>query len=90
MTSQPDLLTLSSPCTRTSSGCFIKGTLVRTPDGMFPIERLGVGDLVITQDGRGARIAKAHSALATEIVRVQFSDGSTIFSTPWHLSLIHI
>ncbi len=78
MTSQPNL------CSRTSSGCFIKGTLVRTPQGMFPIERLEVGDLVVTQDGRAARIAKTHTAVATELVRTLFSDGSTIVSTPWH------
>ena len=72
-------------CTEASStGCFAKGTLIRTPNGMFPIERLDVGDEVITGDGRPARIAKTHEATATELVRIQFSDGSTVHSTPWH------
>lgn len=79
MTSQSNL------CTRASTtGCFAKGTLVRTPNGMFPIERLRVGDEVLTGDGRAARVAKAHEATATELVRVLFSDGSTIHCTPWH------
>lgn len=51
---------------------------------MFPIERLDVGDLIVTQDGRAARIAKTHTAIATELVRIVFSDGTTIHSTPWH------
>jgi hypothetical protein len=79
MTSQPN------PCTEASPiGCFAKGTLVRTPNGMFPIERLEVGDLVVTGDGRAALIAKTHQTTATELLRIQFSDGSTLHSTPWH------
>ena len=72
-------------CTRTSTiGCFAKGTLVRTPNGMFPIERLDVGDDVVTDDGRNAKIAKSHRAVANELVRVAYSDGSTVHATPWH------
>lgn len=72
-------------CTRSSStGCFTKGTLVRTPNGMFPIERLDVGDHVVTDDGRAAKIAKTHRAIANELVRVTYSDGSALHSTPWH------
>ncbi len=72
-------------CTRTSTiGCFAKGTLVRTPNGMFPIERLDVGDHVVTGDGRAAKIAKTHEAIANELVRVTYSDGSSLHSTPWH------
>jgi len=79
MTSQSNL------CTRASKiGCFAKGTLVRAPNGMFPIERLQVGDEVITGEGRAARVAKTHEATAAELVRVQFSDGSTLHCTPWH------
>jgi len=51
---------------------------------MFPIDRLDLGDHVITGDGRAARIAKSHRATATELVRILFSDGATIVSTPWH------
>lgn len=71
-------------CTRDSGGCFAKGTLVRTPRGMFPIERIGTGDEVLTHDRRIARVHKAHVASATELVRVKFSDDSFVVSTPWH------
>lgn len=79
MTSQSRLL-----CTRESGGCFAKGTLVRTPRGMFPIERLLAGEEVLTHDSRIARIHKAHVASSTQLVRVQFSDASSVVSTPWH------
>ena len=72
-------------CTRDSKiGCFAKGTLVRTTNGMFPIERLEIGDHVVTDDGRAAKIAKTHRAVANELVRVTYSDGSSVHSTPWH------
>lgn len=72
-------------CTRASKiGCFAKGTLVRATNGMFPIERLEVGDHIVTDDGRAAKIAKTHRAVADELVRVSYSDGSTLHSTPWH------
>ena len=57
---------------------------MRTPLGMFPIEHLVAGDEVITHDSRIARIHKAHVASAPELVRVSFSDGSAVVSTPWH------
>ncbi|MBA3501217.1 MAG: hypothetical protein M4D80_12485 [Myxococcota bacterium] len=57
---------------------------MRTPRGMFPIEGLQTGEEVITHDSRIARIHKAHVASASELVRVAFSDGSYIVSTPWH------
>ena len=72
------------PCTRDSGGCFAKGTLVRTPRGMFPIEVLVAADEVITHDGRITRIHKAHVASASELVRITFSDRTSVVSTPWH------
>ena len=32
--------------------CFYPGTLIATPDGATPVERLAAGDLVLTADGR--------------------------------------
>lgn len=31
--------------------CFVAGTLIRTPQGHVPVERLTVGDMVVTRDG---------------------------------------
>ena len=71
-------------CTRESGGCFAKGTLGRTPRGMFPIEKLLAGEEVLTHDSRIARIHKAHVASSSELVRVTFSDRTSVVSTPWH------
>jgi hypothetical protein len=51
---------------------------------MFPIERVSTGEEVLTHDGRIARVHKAHVASASELVRVTFSDGTSVVSTPWH------
>ena len=79
MTSQSQII-----CSRESGGCFAKGTLVRTPRGMFPIEVLVAGEEVITHDSRIARIHKAHVASSSELVRITFSDRTSVVSTPWH------
>jgi Hint domain len=79
MTSQSLLI-----CTRESGGCFAKGTLIRTPRGMFPIEKLVSGEEVLTHDSRIARIHKAHVASSTQLLRVSFSDSTSVVSTPWH------
>jgi hypothetical protein len=71
-------------CDRTGTGCFAPGTLVRTPAGLIAIERLAPADLVIALDGDVARVRAASRSLARELVRISFSDGTTIDSTPWH------
>lgn len=73
-----------SICSRARMGCFARGTMVRTPNGMFAIERLAVGDDVLTAGKRVAQIVKVSTSVATELVRIQFSDGSTVVCTPWH------
>ena len=37
--------------------CFLRGTLIRTPDGEVPVETLTVGDWVVTLSGIAQRIA---------------------------------
>ncbi|CAN7635348.1 Hint domain-containing protein [Rhizobium rhizogenes] len=37
--------------TLTFTSCFLRGTLIRTPEGDIPVEELRVGDLVITHKG---------------------------------------
>ncbi|WP_299648204.1 Hint domain-containing protein [uncultured Tateyamaria sp.] len=39
--------------------CFVRGTLIRTPNGDVPVERLGIGDRVLTLDGGAQRITWA-------------------------------
>lgn len=38
---------------RQIGGCFVAGTLVHTSDGLVPIERIRVGDLVLSRSGAG-------------------------------------
>ena len=71
-------------CSRARTGCFARGTLVRTPNGMLSIERLAVGDDVLTAGKRVAQIVKVSTSVTTELVRIQFSDGSSVACTPWH------
>ena len=61
-----------------------RGTLVRTPQGMFPIEKLAIGDTVLAQDGRTARIHSPTVAAAHELLRIHFTDNSVVESTRWH------
>ncbi|MEJ7600278.1 MAG: Hint domain-containing protein [Kofleriaceae bacterium] len=82
------LATLTAPteiCARdTGAGCFASGTLVRTPRGMFAIEGLAVGDHVLTHGKRLATITKVSHATSNELVRVVFSDQTSLTCTPWH------
>ncbi len=36
--------------------CFLAGTMIATPAGETPVERLAIGDLVLTADGRAAPV----------------------------------
>ncbi len=50
--------------------CFMAGTLIRTPDGEVPVEKLRRGDLVITSEG----LAKPVSWLGKQTVSTVFAD----------------
>ena len=41
--------------------CYVAGTLIKTPDGMIPVEELAEGDQVSTIDGPAARIVHVAS-----------------------------
>ena len=62
--------------------CFIAGTMISSPSGKLPIERLGVGDLVSTRRG-DCRIL-CNSVRVAEVGRVRFSDGSELVGTGEH------
>ncbi|MCW8843418.1 MAG: Hint domain-containing protein [Rhodobacteraceae bacterium] len=80
----------------TAAPCFVKGTLIRTPEGDVPIEDIDVGDLVETygegpQEVRwvGSRTVPAEGALAPiRITAGSFGDHGTLLVSPQHRILI--
>ena len=71
--------------------CLAAGTRIATPRGEVAVERLRVGDVVWTTDGRGWRIPAPLIAVGStpvsgthEVVRVALDDGRVVFVSPGH------
>jgi hypothetical protein len=69
--------------------CFAAGTPVRTPDGSCPIERVHVGDLVLSQDvATGALdyspVLVVHHNKPSETLRTTLTNGETLVSSVYH------
>ena len=69
--------------------CFPAGTLVATPEGGKPIERVRAGDQVLTEDPKTGKVeAEAVAAVRhdapTWVMAIGLADGSTIEVTPEH------
>jgi len=82
---------------RTSTGepmcpiCLVGGTLIDTPAGSIPVERLRVGDRIWTLDGSGRRTIGTVLAAATvtapashRVVRLELADGRSLTASPGH------
>lgn len=72
------------------STCFPAGTLVRTPDGAVPIERLKVGDQVLSWDVEAGKTTVAavvdthvHES-DPDLLTLTLADGRKIRATPDH------
>ena len=70
--------------------CFVAGTLVSTPDGDRPIERLHIGDAVYAYDheARQTVVSTVTETLAHEprgVMRIVLGTGMTILCTPEHV-----
>jgi DNA repair protein RadD len=63
--------------------CFVAGTLVSTPSGDVPIERLSPGDLVYNAAGVGEVIATSVRDTTT-LITVELTDGDAFTCTPNH------
>lgn len=66
-----------------SDSCFEAGTTVSTTDGHIPIERIKVGDLVLTPFGPSP-VVITHCLQSEETICLIFSDGTTLRGTPEH------
>jgi phage terminase large subunit-like protein len=62
--------------------CFIAGTLVATPNGDVPIERLRAGSLVLTR--KGPHRVTATSTRSATVGRVEFDNGRELIGTADH------
>src|SRR6266545_4494856 len=70
--------------------CIPEGSLVRTPQGEAPIERIAVGDIVVCGAGRGTTahgtVEKTHSRpYQGKIVRITLQSGCALHATPNHM-----
>lgn len=76
--------------------CFVAGTMIRARDGIRPVERLEVGDLVETRDAGlqpirwiGRRRVRAEGPMAPiRIARGALGDHDTLFVSPLHRVLV--
>ena len=71
--------------------CLTRGTLIDTPAGAVPVERLRLGDPVWTLAADGRRVAGVVIALGStaappdhEVVRLVLEDGRTVTASPGH------
>jgi hypothetical protein len=60
-----------------SPDCFVAGTLIETPHGPIPIERLKVGDVVLTPFGC-SQVLHVWESLTEQITRAEFSNGAAL------------
>ena len=64
--------------------CLVPGTLVNTPDALVPIEKLKVGDLVVTRDGNRRISRHELTTIHSPVMEVLTSDGRTLTGTRRH------
>lgn len=74
--------------TQRDEGCLVAGTLVTTDDGDKPIESIAIGDRVLTRSGYRRVTAARQTSPHAPMLRVHFSDGSTLTGTPDHRVLV--
>lgn len=64
--------------------CLVAGTMVETFAGPEPIEDIKPGQLVLTRDGYKEVEWSGLSKIVTELIKVEFDNGSVIWGTPDH------
>lgn len=73
----------------TAQGCFMAGTLIATPKGDIPIEKIKVGDIVYSYDFSteeivGREVLMTHTPQEEDVIKVTFSDGQELQVTKRH------
>jgi hypothetical protein len=71
--------------------CLAAGTLIDTPEGPIPVEQLGVGMIIYTEDTAGEKITTTISKTASvpaptdfQIIHIVLSDGLSVSASPGH------
>ena len=72
-------------CARVSGDCFVEGALVRTPEGLKPIEQFVEGDVVLDALGKPTTVVAVIENPASEITQVEFEAGWSIDVTDGQL-----
>jgi hypothetical protein len=84
-------VTATTPSINTCPICLAEGTLIDTPDGPVPVEKLQQGMMIYTQDDAGKKIAgvitataSAQSPTSFQIIRIVLNDGRLVSASPGH------
>lgn len=64
--------------------CLIAGTMVETSNGPKPIEKIKVGEFVLTRKGYKRVKWAGATKTVTKLVKVDFNNGASIIATPEH------
>ena len=64
--------------------CFVKGTMIATPQGNSPIEDLRVGDLVLTRQGYKPVVACGLTCINAKVREYSFTNGVNFKATEDH------
>lgn len=84
-------VTKREPSFNTYPICLAEGTLIDTPNGQIPVEKIQIGMKVWTVDGSGQRVAAAvirtvstPVPLDFQLVKLTLSDGRAVTASPGH------
>jgi hypothetical protein len=84
-------VTATTPSINTCPICLAEGTLIDTPDGPVPVEKLQQGMMIYTEDDAGKKIAgvitataSAQSPTSFQIIRIVLNDGRLVSASPGH------
>jgi hypothetical protein len=87
------MVTGTTPSINTCPICLAEGTLIDTPNGAVPVEKLQKGMMIYTQDAAGKKIAgvitaaaSAQSPTSFQIIMIALNDGRSVSASPGHLT----
>lgn len=64
--------------------CFVAGSMVHTPSGLMPIEKLNIGDMVLSRSGE-VTVTATYANPPARMIELKLSNGFFIRTTPGQL-----